>query len=171
MAELIIEVVEGPDAGAQRRLEGDVEVGREADGLALHDELASRHHARFRVHSGSAFVEDLDSANGTLVNGEEIHAPTRLELGDVVVVGVNVLELRSAQQVAVQATALRPIPPPLAKPPARPDFVPGSVAKGVVAQPELDRLLDARVKSQARTAPIGVLVLVAFAVMIYLVVR
>jgi hypothetical protein len=44
--------------------------------LIISDDSVSRRHARLRAKSGKLLVEDLDSANGTLVNGERI-APNR----------------------------------------------------------------------------------------------
>ena len=42
MADLILEIVEGDDAGRQTPLEGSIEIGREGStGLALDDEQAS----------------------------------------------------------------------------------------------------------------------------------
>ena len=62
MAELILEIVEGEDAGRQTPLDGSVEIGRDAsNGLALDDEQASRRHARVSAQGDHAMVEDLGS--------------------------------------------------------------------------------------------------------------
>src|SRR5438552_4363805 len=124
MTDLIVEIVEGPGAGRQVPLSGPLEVGRATDvGLALPDDhLVSRRHARFAPADGLVTVEDLGSRNGTFVNGDQIHGPTRLDPGDHVLIGVTVLEVRSPQQVAVQATAVRAKPPALAAPPKAPDY-------------------------------------------------
>ena len=42
----------------------------------------SRHHAQFLVIDGDFFVEDLNSRNGTFVNGELLDGRHQLELGD-----------------------------------------------------------------------------------------
>src|SRR5256714_13443966 len=101
MANLILEIVEGGEAGRQVPLESVVGVGREAS-LPIHledDSQVSRRHARFTAQSGQAVVEDLGSTNGTYVNDQPIHSPRPLNPGDKVRVGLTVIELRSAQQV------------------------------------------------------------------------
>jgi predicted component of type VI protein secretion system len=168
MAQFIVEVVEGPDAGKSCPVNGALEIGREVHGLVLDDEMASRRHARVTMVDGSCFVEDLGSRNGTVVNGEELHGASRIEAGDQLLIGVSVLQLRSQDQVRAQATVTRPVPEALAVPPREPAFVPRDVALEPLRQPSLDRLLDTRVKTRARTAPIGMLVLAALAVMLYL---
>ena len=51
----------------------DLTVGRGQDaGLVLHDEHASRLHARITRESGHYVIRDLDSGNGLFVNGERV---------------------------------------------------------------------------------------------------
>ena len=175
MAELTLEVVEGPDAGKTARLAGTIEIGRDpAVGLSLNDEQASRRHARLRAENGAAVLEDLGSSNGTFVNHNELYAPTRVTAGDEVLIGTSVILLRSRSDVVAQPSAVRPVPAGLAKPEGRPTYVdpidtpkrdPNKPAPTGV--PELDRLRDARVKTQAKLAPLALLVLVALVVAIY----
>ncbi len=69
-------------------------VGRAPDvGVSLLDGEVSRHHARFRVVDGRVEVEDLESTNGTRVNGEPIHGPVDLRPGDRIAIGGHVLKL------------------------------------------------------------------------------
>src|SRR5687768_17939123 len=83
MADLILEIVEGDDAGRQTPLEGSIEIGREGStGLALDDEQASRRHARVTAQGDHAVVEDLGSTNGTYLNGQPIEAEAPLRPGD-----------------------------------------------------------------------------------------
>jgi pSer/pThr/pTyr-binding forkhead associated (FHA) protein len=171
MAELTLEIVEGPDAGRTASLAGPIEIGRDpAADLPLSDDQASRRHARISPRAGGAVVEDLDSSNGTFVNHNELHAPTKVTAGDELLIGTSVIQLRSADQIRIQASAVRAVPPALAKAPARPTFVDPvkkAKAKDRVVVPELDRLVDARVKAQAKLAPFAVLVLVLLIVAIY----
>jgi pSer/pThr/pTyr-binding forkhead associated (FHA) protein len=169
MPDLDLEVVEGPNAGHRASLAAPVVIGRAPDvNLLLDDPQVSRHHARVTPQpDGSALVEDLGSSNGTFINHSELHAPARLDVGDDLLIGVTVLELRDAAAVARQTSAVRPVPPALAAAQRRPTFV-DPVAEPDLATPELDRLLDARTKLQARTAPLAILVLVALVVAIYL---
>ncbi len=73
---------------------GRVIVGRdEACDLRLPDRLVSRRHAIFsRKESGSVAIRDLNSSNGTVVNGRDLHGAevtvlgdTRVELGPYVI--------------------------------------------------------------------------------------
>jgi predicted component of type VI protein secretion system len=108
MADLTLEIVEGPEAGRQVPLETIVDIGREPS-LPLHldaDTQVSRRHARITAQGGSAVVEDLGSTNGTYVNEQPIHSPRSLAPGDRVRIGLTVVELRSAQQVASRPSAV-----------------------------------------------------------------
>jgi pSer/pThr/pTyr-binding forkhead associated (FHA) protein len=125
--ELSLEVVEGIGAGRMVALGGALVVGRGRDAdLVLADELVSRHHARVSPHGSVAVVEDLGSRNGTFVNGEAIHGPTRLAPGDQLQLGVTLVELRSARQIAERPSAVHPVPPPLAVPARTPDYLAGN---------------------------------------------
>ena len=57
--------------------------------VVVHDNKASRNHARVFETDEGCFVEDLGSANGTFVNGEELPAkePSLLYSGDVISIG------------------------------------------------------------------------------------
>jgi diguanylate cyclase (GGDEF)-like protein len=71
----------------------DITVGREPDStVALDLATVSRHHARlFQLHD-RFFVEDLESTNGTLVNGARIGGVAPLRNGDLVQTGEAVLK-------------------------------------------------------------------------------
>jgi diguanylate cyclase (GGDEF)-like protein len=73
---------------------GDMIVGRAPDSsVALLDSEVSRHHARLRLVEGQVEVADLDSTNGTRVNGDLLHAPVLLQAGDRLEVGGHVFKL------------------------------------------------------------------------------
>src|SRR4051794_18224250 len=46
------------------------------------DEFASARHARIEVRGDGAWVQDLDSTNGTYVNGSRVAGAQRLDAGD-----------------------------------------------------------------------------------------
>ncbi len=75
--------------GKEYPLTNELVMGRHRDcSIPLADGKASRRHARvFLKSDGTVWVEDLDSANGTLVNSEEIFSPRQLFDGDRVVIG------------------------------------------------------------------------------------
>ena len=111
MADLILEIVEGQEAGKQIPLSGPLDVGREGVQISLpNDTQVSRRHARVTPQNGAAVVEDLGSTNGTFVNEQPIHSPRQLSPGDRLRIGLTVLELRSQVQVQARPSAVSPIP-------------------------------------------------------------
>jgi DNA-binding winged helix-turn-helix (wHTH) protein len=75
--------------------DGEHIAGRDAEcSLVIDATTVSRRHARITVASGTATIEDLDSTNGTHVNGTRISAPTRIIPGNEVALGTEVLLLR-----------------------------------------------------------------------------
>jgi serine phosphatase RsbU (regulator of sigma subunit)/pSer/pThr/pTyr-binding forkhead associated (FHA) protein len=65
-----------------------VSIGRsKRNHLVLADQWLSRHHAEIRHEGGSFYIYDLDSRNGTLVNGVRITRKVPLQDGDVVTLG------------------------------------------------------------------------------------
>lgn len=111
MAEYILELVEGKEAGRTFPLSGDAVAGRDpSQPIALADDQVSRQHARFSVAGGDATIEDLGSRNGTYVNGQVLQGSRRLNPGDRVRMGLTVLELRTQEQVAAQPSVVGPTP-------------------------------------------------------------
>ena len=67
-------------------------IGRSEDCDIVVDNLAvSRHHAIIEKVDGIFSINDLDSNNGTFVNGQRISEPTALNFGDEVGIGKHVL--------------------------------------------------------------------------------
>src|SRR5262245_48220299 len=63
-------------------------IGRGADcDLRLEAVSVSRHHCKLRLAGGGATVTDLDSRNGTSVNGQRVSGQAPLHSGDVLGVG------------------------------------------------------------------------------------
>ena len=68
--------------------EGEFVVGRNAScQLSLDDPLVSRRHALLRVAPAGVTVEDLQSRNGVLVNGQRIDGSASLAPGDRLLIG------------------------------------------------------------------------------------
>jgi len=79
----------GPHAGIVFTLQqGCMTVGRtkETD-IFLQDDQVSRMHAQFTVDRGETTLADLDSTNGTVVNGKKLNVETALSDGDEVQIG------------------------------------------------------------------------------------
>jgi len=57
--------------------------------VRLDDRQVSRSHARITVDEASASIEDLQTVNGTLLNGKEVKARQPLRHGDTVQFGAS----------------------------------------------------------------------------------
>ncbi len=82
----------GPDMGQQYPLWGEVitigRASREATWeIRLTDRAVSRPHARLEHRDDGFYLVDLESANGTRLNGARVQGPVPLKDGDVIVVG------------------------------------------------------------------------------------
>lgn len=75
--------------------DGDVLIGR-APGctLVLDDGYTSARHARIRRDDSGWILEDLNSTNGTSVDGSRITGSVRIQPGSVIEIGDSRLELR-----------------------------------------------------------------------------
>jgi pSer/pThr/pTyr-binding forkhead associated (FHA) protein len=71
---------------------GSYVIGRStACQLALDDAMVSRRHARLVIDDGGARIEDLGSSNGVYVNGERVDESRKLEAGDQLTIGSQLL--------------------------------------------------------------------------------
>jgi pSer/pThr/pTyr-binding forkhead associated (FHA) protein len=68
--------------------------------IHLADIFVTRQHAQLICHGEEVFIIDLDSVNGTLVNGEKIEpiTPVPLADGDEITVGKTVLVFRTGEK-------------------------------------------------------------------------
>lgn len=65
--------------------DGELVIGRSTDAsLRLDDPSVSRRHAKLLIEGGRAFVVDLESQNGTFVDGELVVGPRPLSSGEVI---------------------------------------------------------------------------------------
>ncbi len=175
--ELNLEVIEGPDAGKQIAVDRAIVIGRDpASDLILEDGEVSAQHARVTPSpDGSATVEDLESANGTFVNQNELMGPAHLDPGDELLIGVSVLQLRTGRDIASRASAVIQIPPAMAIAPREPTYVNPEVrrvdeapqAAAAAAHPTVERFLDVKVRRRAQLAPLALFTLVAIALILY----
>ncbi|GMA41677.1 FHA domain-containing protein FhaB/FipA [Mobilicoccus caccae] len=91
----VLAVVEGSLRGSTVPLkESGVLLGRNPEcTLVIDDDYASGRHARVYFEDRSWYAEDLDSTNGTFVEGHRITEPTPLKEGTQLRIGTTVLEL------------------------------------------------------------------------------
>jgi len=83
-------VVAGPPemTGVRIPLDSLVRIGRDpAVELVIADDFVSTIHARIVPAPGGPRLEDLDSTNGTLLNGSPVSIPVTLSAGDEIEVG------------------------------------------------------------------------------------
>lgn len=175
MSGLTLEIVEGRGVGRVVVLNESARIGRDpACDVVLDDELVSRIHLRLTPTAAGARAEDLDSRNGTFLNGNPLYGAAELSPGDQLVIGVTVFEVRTPEDVRLRPTAVRERPPALAEPARNPDYVPPTVGLAPMLDSrtrQLDALLDRNTKRRARTAPLGMLLLVVFAILLFLALR
>ncbi len=111
MAIITLQVLDGADRG--RSFDGlrtPITIGREeGNSVQLNDERVSRYHLKIQEDHDKIVLTDLESTNGTKVNGEEIHLRI-LRFGDLIHVGRSVLLFGSREQIAERLARLRPQP-------------------------------------------------------------
>ena len=91
-------ITSGPKAGLELPLTGEsLSIGRSSESaLVIRDDYTSSHHARLVLRGDSWTIEDLDSTNGTFVNGKRVTgASVSLSLGTPIKVGATTFELRA----------------------------------------------------------------------------
>jgi len=98
---LTLRVLDGVDRG---RIYNDlalpITIGREeGNEIQLNDERISRFHAKLQQDHEQVVLTDLESTNGTKVNGEEVQIRI-LRYGDLISVGRSVLLFGSRDQIA-----------------------------------------------------------------------
>jgi len=108
MALVTLRVLDGADRG---RTFGDIPtpltVGREeGNPIQLNDERISRFHLKIQEDEGKLVLADLESTNGTKVNGESIHL-CLIRPGDVIAVGRTVMVVGSREEIALRLAKLR----------------------------------------------------------------
>lgn len=87
--QLKLRVIGGKNDGREMEIKvPEFIIGRgEGVNLRPKSDLISRHHCAVLVEDGQAFIKDLDSRNGTFLNGEKITEKVKLKVGDRLRVG------------------------------------------------------------------------------------
>jgi pSer/pThr/pTyr-binding forkhead associated (FHA) protein len=104
---ITFQVLDGIDKGRVfRDLPLPVTIGREEGNvLRLNDERVSRYHAKVQCDSEDFILTDLESTNGTRVNGNVVQI-RRLRFGDRVSVGRSLLLFGSNEEIAARMASL-----------------------------------------------------------------
>ncbi len=89
---LTLSVIQGPDQGKKFELPAGAPqlIGRSSEALPITDTTVSRRHAELTPDGQAWFIRDLQSQNGTYVNGVPIRGRVRLNPGDQIRVGSSV---------------------------------------------------------------------------------
>jgi hypothetical protein len=108
MKEITFQVLEGIDKGRIfRDLAIPVTIGREEGNmLRLNDERVSRFHAKVQIDNGDVIITDLESTNGTRVNGAPVQI-RRIRPGDQIAIGRSVLLFGTHAEIGQRTAALK----------------------------------------------------------------
>lgn len=103
-------VLEGVDKGRVfRDLSIPVTIGREeGNAMRLNDERVSRYHAKVQTEDNDIILTDLDSTNGTRVNGTAIQI-RRLRPGDQLSIGRTMLLFGTMEEIAARRNGSAPV--------------------------------------------------------------
>ena len=89
-------IVSGPKSGLEIDLPSEpLTIGRSSEsGLVIRDDYTSTHHARLMRWDDDWVVQDLDSTNGTFLDGVRVTLPTPIPLNTPIRIGTTSFELR-----------------------------------------------------------------------------
>lgn len=106
MALVTLRVLDGADRGREFvNLSTPVTVGREeGNTVQLNDERVSRYHLKIQEDHNKIVLTDLESTNGTKVNGEDTQLRI-LRVGDLIHLGRSVLLFGSREEIAAMRAA------------------------------------------------------------------
>jgi hypothetical protein len=107
MALVTIRILDGPDRGKEfYQIAAPVTVGREEGNLIqLNDHRVSRHHLKIYEYDNAVLITDLQSTNGTKINGESIRV-WQLQPGDLISLGQSILLFGSTAEIAKRLATL-----------------------------------------------------------------
>lgn len=94
-----LEIIDGGMSGEMRKgsvipINREVTIGRKEDNtIILPENYVSGHHARIYLKNNNYILEDLNSTNGTVLNGDRLEQRTPLRAGDEIEIGTVVLKV------------------------------------------------------------------------------
>ncbi|HBT77639.1 MAG TPA: FHA domain-containing protein [Planctomycetaceae bacterium] len=108
MALITLRILDGPGRGMiYHQIITPVTIGREeGNAIQLNDERVSRFHLRITDDEGTILLSDLQSTNGTRINGESVHL-WALRPGDLISIGRSQILVGSAQEIANRLNSIR----------------------------------------------------------------
>jgi S-DNA-T family DNA segregation ATPase FtsK/SpoIIIE len=87
-----IQILEPGHPSRVEKVDAEIEVGRDTDGMLVDDPTVSRRHVTLNPTDVGLVVVDMGSANGTFIDGERmgdpivLHPGSRLKLGETEIV-------------------------------------------------------------------------------------
>jgi pSer/pThr/pTyr-binding forkhead associated (FHA) protein len=89
-------ITSGAKAGTEIPLGTEpLTIGRSSEsGLMIRDDYTSTHHARLLLWNDEWMIQDLDSTNGTFLDGKRVSVPTQVPLDTPIRIGATSFELR-----------------------------------------------------------------------------
>ena len=108
MALVTLRILDGPDRCKEfYQIATPVTVGREEGNLIqLNDHRVSRHHLKIHENDDAVLITDLQSTNGTKINGETIRV-WQLHPGDLITLGQSIFLFGSAAEIAERLASIR----------------------------------------------------------------
>jgi pSer/pThr/pTyr-binding forkhead associated (FHA) protein len=108
MAVVTLRILDGADRGRTfENVPTPLSIGREeGNSVQLNDERISRFHLKIQEDQEKLVLTDLESTNGTKVNGENVRLCI-VRAGDVIALGRSVLLVGSQREIAERLAALR----------------------------------------------------------------
>ncbi|MFP6676894.1 MAG: FHA domain-containing protein [Pirellulaceae bacterium] len=99
MAQITLRVIDGADRGRVYERETPISIGREeGNSIQLNDDRISRFHIKVQDDHDQVVLTDLESTNGTKVNGEDVLLRI-LRHGDMVTLGRSILLFGTREQI------------------------------------------------------------------------
>jgi pSer/pThr/pTyr-binding forkhead associated (FHA) protein len=98
-----IEAMNGPLDGKRWSFERDITIGRDertVKAALTTDRAVSRRHAAITVENGEIVLADTQSSNGTIVGGQAIAEPVRVQIGQGFRIGSTMLRVLEATDEA-----------------------------------------------------------------------
>jgi pSer/pThr/pTyr-binding forkhead associated (FHA) protein len=102
---------QGPNPGQVFELDQtELSIGRDiANDIVINDAEVSRKHARLTLEADRYKIEDLNSTNGTYIDGQRLIGPHLLAIGEVIMFGDNVGVVFDGEPVDLDATVRSPV--------------------------------------------------------------
>lgn len=98
---ITLRIIDGTDKGRSfEALPLPVSLGRESQNtITIHDEKVSRYHCKIQADRGELILTDIDSTNGTQLNGQPVRVAL-LNPGDLIAIGQTLIIVGTRKEIA-----------------------------------------------------------------------